>query len=426
LDASDVEMGVESGSDSNLLEHAEQVVSGTSLPGERSPCVSEVADSPVVLSVGGERPVVSGVATMIGLRENLHVGVAKDTEKSGSVKTPSAKSTGAAEIVDSHVPGTPFSPNSTAATVSLLQPSADGYGGAAAPVLSSSEPQLRPSGAEQVSASSPGVAGRLSSRAKTVAWDSKVPEQTKTTDLGASESKDAVNSAVSGEAAIRSSAIDSEGATKTQEHGLTIANAGSGLHIATMAGAEGGLTQTVNHAGAQGHAEAAGSVSGEAGKAASLAPSFNATPEHMVLSASTTVLEVGVMSGTHGWLKIRAEMGGEGVVNAAVSAGSATGQDMLHRELPGLTGYLQQTQAGVNATVVDRTHGAMQTTAGFAGSGEQTSQRQPQGAGAAGVDREISPGSREEATFDGSGLPVASGSLPVLLEGSGSWLNVRV
>ena len=52
-------------------------------------------------------------------------------------------------------------------------------------------------------------------------------------------------------------------------------------------------------------------------------------------------------NGTQGWLKIRAEMTDGGVVNASVSATTSAGQEMLHRELPSLTAYLQQEQIGV-------------------------------------------------------------------------------
>ena len=64
-------------------------------------------------------------------------------------------------------------------------------------------------------------------------------------------------------------------------------------------------------------------------------------PMPRTLSASPTALEVGIPDGTHGWLKVRAEMADGGVVNASVSAASPASQEMLHRELPSLTAYLQ-------------------------------------------------------------------------------------
>ena len=56
-----------------------------------------------------------------------------------------------------------------------------------------------------------------------------------------------------------------------------------------------------------------------------------------MLMATPTALEVGIQNGTHGWLKVRAEMVEGGVVNASMSATSSEGQEMLHRELPALT-----------------------------------------------------------------------------------------
>jgi len=41
-----------------------------------------------------------------------------------------------------------------------------------------------------------------------------------------------------------------------------------------------------------------------------------------------------------------------GVVNASVSAVSSAGQEMLHRELPALTAYLQEEKVAVNAVAV--------------------------------------------------------------------------
>lgn len=73
---------------------------------------------------------------------------------------------------------------------------------------------------------------------------------------------------------------------------------------------------------------------------------------HRILQASPTALEVGMPNGTEGWVKIRAEMATGGGVNASLSAGTPSGQEMLHRELPSLTAYLQQERVAVNTVVV--------------------------------------------------------------------------
>lgn len=73
---------------------------------------------------------------------------------------------------------------------------------------------------------------------------------------------------------------------------------------------------------------------------------------HRTLSATPTSLEIGVANGSHGWLKIRAEMGDGGVVNASLSTASSSGQESLHRELPSLAAYLQNEHVAVNTVVV--------------------------------------------------------------------------
>jgi hypothetical protein len=149
-----------------------------------------------------------------------------------------------------------------------------------------------------------------------------------------------------------------------------------------------------------------------------------------MLSATPTALEVGVQSGTHGWLKVRAELTDGGVVNASVSATSSAGQEMLHRELPALTAYLQEEKVGVNAVVVHApsTAGAdLRSSSGTDGAGEQTPRRsneeeqQPQGL------RKTALNGSEEAMTSHSLLGVgADGSLPLAAyAGGGSWLSVR-
>ena len=110
--------------------------------------------------------------------------------------------------------------------------------------------------------------------------------------------------------------------------------------------------------------------------------SVDGTPR--MLASTPTSLEVGIQNGTHGWLKVRAEMTDGGVVNASVSAAASAGQEMLHRELPALNTYLQEEKIAVNAVVV---HAAPSAAAGFDarsssdpdGAGGQTAQRGNEG-----------------------------------------------
>jgi hypothetical protein len=85
---------------------------------------------------------------------------------------------------------------------------------------------------------------------------------------------------------------------------------------------------------------------------------------HGIVAATATTLEVGIPGGTHGWLKIRAEMGSGGEVTAALSSSSSSGQAMLRRELPALSSFLQEERLTVHTVVLDK----VATGAGIAGS----------------------------------------------------------
>jgi hypothetical protein len=150
-----------------------------------------------------------------------------------------------------------------------------------------------------------------------------------------------------------------------------------------------------------------------------------------LLTATPTSLEVGIQNGTHGWLKVRAEMTDGGVVNASVSAASSAGQEMLHRELPALTAFLQEEKVAVNAVVVHAagTGAASSNSAGGTNgegggqtqqkSNQQEEQRQNAGSMASGRADEAMgyPGLSE---IGENGLLASAG-----YAAGGSWLNVR-
>jgi len=85
-------------------------------------------------------------------------------------------------------------------------------------------------------------------------------------------------------------------------------------------------------------------------------------PSHTTLHASPTVLEVGVPDGSHGWLKIRAEIGESGTVQASVSSATHAGHESLHRDLPEMTAFLASEQLPVQVHVVERPQGTVATT----------------------------------------------------------------
>jgi len=159
-----------------------------------------------------------------------------------------------------------------------------------------------------------------------------------------------------------------------------------------------------------------------------VAQSMDGAPR--MLAATPTSLEVGIQNGTHGWLKVRAEMTDSGVVNASVSAASSAGQEMLHRELPALTAYLQGEKVAVNAVIVHAPSAAgtdARSSSGTDSAGGQTPQRSNGG--------EDQHQNLKKATLNGSGETMTyrglhgvdeDGSLPLVAYASGgSWLSVR-
>ncbi len=148
-----------------------------------------------------------------------------------------------------------------------------------------------------------------------------------------------------------------------------------------------------------------------------------------MLAATPTTLEVGIQNGTHGWLKVRAEIGDGGGINASVLAPSFSAKEMLNREVPSLSTYLEQEKIAVNSVVI---HSPIATTVESnaqslsfeSGAGGQTSQR----GGQEGKHLETSGNVRADGRKDGIGNPEVSEDgllLPAIYAGGGSWLSVR-
>ncbi|MBB5057623.1 hypothetical protein HDF16_002329 [Granulicella aggregans] len=175
---------------------------------------------------------------------------------------------------------------------------------------------------------------------------------------------------------------------------------------------------------------------------------------HQTLEATPTSLEVGVHSGTEGWLKIRAEVGGEGQVSASLAATSASGDQMLKGQLPALNAYLHSEQMSVTASVAERTgiaHGAATHDAGGAalqaGTGSSSGQNasllhsggNPGMAGHGSRSQGDAPGTAPvqshsagdgqtgfEAGYDRGAVSDTSALPSTVADSSGQWLNVRV
>jgi hypothetical protein len=178
-----------------------------------------------------------------------------------------------------------------------------------------------------------------------------------------------------------------------------------------------------------------------------------AAEPHQTLMATPTALEVGVHSGSQGWLKIRAEVGGAGEVSASLAAASPSGEQMLKGQLPALNAYLHSEQMSVAASVAERAgiaHGVVLHDAGGtalqAGAGSANSRDSSllQGGANQGMEGQ---GSRSQSDA-GSAVPLQASSssdgqtrydthferqaasdaaLPLsAAESSGQWLNIRV
>jgi hypothetical protein len=225
----------------------------------------------------------------------------------------------------------------------------------------------------------------------------------------------------------------SEGDTKQQavrESGVVPLHPAGIATTAVVSGGSFGGSAVIKQAVGDAGFHSAGSPTGfrEQEGAGVAAQSVDGAPR--MLSSTPTSLEVGIQNGTHGWLKVRAEMTDGGAVNASVSATSSVGQEMLHRELPALTAYLQEEKVTVNAVIVHSTPAAgtdARSSSGMGSASGQTPQRSNEG--------EQQHQSIRKTTLNGIGETVSygrwhgvdeDGSLPLAAYvNGGTWLSVR-
>jgi len=160
----------------------------------------------------------------------------------------------------------------------------------------------------------------------------------------------------------------------------------------------------------------------------STAPRLYAEDEHRTLVATPTALEVGVPGGTHGWLKVRAELTGDGGVHAWVSASSTAGAEMLRRELPTLTTYLHQEQVAVSSVVVHASSGSGSLADSSAGGSGHNRE-----AGQGTADPQSETRREDTSAMSCAGSRLADGeedggrewSPSIGYAGAGGWLSVR-
>jgi hypothetical protein len=178
--------------------------------------------------------------------------------------------------------------------------------------------------------------------------------------------------------------------------------------------------------------------------AASHLPASPANEEHRTLQATPTTLEVGLPNGTQGWLKIRAEIGTNGV-QAALSSNSAAGQNLLHEQLPAINAYLQGERIHASATVVERAPQADSMASGenagtmsgghsqerpdSSSHSDRTQRFDPTDPSMQSEGKQTASGADPiwepiEDPHDGAGRMGGGMLLPMQGRGSGSWLNV--
>jgi hypothetical protein len=167
-----------------------------------------------------------------------------------------------------------------------------------------------------------------------------------------------------------------------------------------------------------------------------------------VIASSPASLDVGVFDGTHGWLKIRAELGTGGAVSASLTA-SASAHESLRAALPQMANYLGSEAVSVSKIALHRFGETSNSTAMAPGeqqSGDRNTDRQnaPRESGANGykqVGTKTDESETGSATADtvsaqwvgetrsfqrgpSAGAPWLSLSLGTLTGSSGGWLNV--
>lgn len=224
---------------------------------------------------------------------------------------------------------------------------------------------------------------------------------------------------------------DGKGRTAGESLVASIHSVVSGSDL-TSGAVPSGVTGLVKAPNGESGTQTSGPTTGLREQDGSSAVARSLEPIPRTLSATPTALEVGIPDGTHGWLKVRAEMTDGGVVNASVSAASSASQEMLHRELPSLTAYLQTEKVAVNSVVVHPTVGTGTDSRGYsAGTESGASGQTPQGSNEGGEQRQSSVNADAEATEDVSSYQESrgvgeDGTLPLTVyEGGGSWLSVR-
>ncbi len=134
------------------------------------------------------------------------------------------------------------------------------------------------------------------------------------------------------------------------------------------------------------------------------------------IAASPTTLEVGVPNGTQGWVRIRAEIGEQGAINASLAAASNSGQETLHRQLPALNEFLHGEQISATTSIANRVFAAggsslAGTAAGLGGAAPDASGRSFNDQGGTNQDASSRSAAHHGGSQDGGHQPDAGRAL---------------
>ena len=142
------------------------------------------------------------------------------------------------------------------------------------------------------------------------------------------------------------------------------------------------------------------------------------------LFAGPQRLEVGINSGLHGWLRVRAELGHAGEVTASVVTTSTSAASGLNREIGALHAYLKAESVGVASvriTSLQTGTGSTMNGSGGTATPGRDGNRKPSHFTGESVTAQSIPSS-SEAGMSGLSLWLGGG----ILAQSGGWLSVRV
>lgn len=155
------------------------------------------------------------------------------------------------------------------------------------------------------------------------------------------------------------------------------------------------------------------------------------TGESTIISATPGVLEVGITSGTHGWLRLRAEVGVEGQITASLVTQHASAAEILHKELPSISAFLASEQVGISHVIVHAAEsgaGAQNAAMSFGrGAGERHNQREQRRGPLHELDVEPLFSMNDlRLQHAGEGWGGFGVSAALFANGGGGWLSVRV